>query len=52
MTDQDCPSCQYDVPYEERMRIGPGCPLCRHPDYGEPGFFDRPVSQCYKERVL
>ena len=51
MTDKDCPTCAYDVPLEERQRIGQGAPLCRHPDYGEPGFWDRNISQCYKERA-
>lgn len=47
----DCDTCRHDVPFEERQRIGPGAPLCRHPDADEPGFWDRDTSQCHEERI-
>ncbi|MCK9579331.1 MAG: hypothetical protein M0Q92_02630 [Methanoregula sp.] len=47
---RDCPTCRYDVPMEERQRIGPSAPLCRHPEEGEPGFWDRRIEQCWTPR--
>lgn len=43
----DCQTCRYDVPLEERQRIGPGAPLCRHPMSGTPGFWGWNIDQCY-----
>ena len=47
---RDCSTCRYDVPLEERQRIGAGAPLCRYPEGGEPGFWDRRIEQCWTPR--
>ena len=44
---KDCRTCRYDVPLEERQRIGPGAPLCRHPEAETPGFWGWNIDQCY-----
>jgi hypothetical protein len=46
-----CCTCRHDVSFEERQRIGPGAPMCRHPEVDKPGFWDRDISECYQERA-
>lgn len=50
---RDCSTCRYDVPLEERpvqFSRTDKPSLCRHPEEGEPGFWDRRIEQCWTPR--